>query len=423
MWPATWRCTLITCGAHRFGTPTPSPTSPPRRRLPERHERGMSGVGQVAAWAPGPLTTAQARVAVAEALVSDAGSVLATQAALAANWSGDAAQAAAAQHAELSARLDGLGDALHRLEPALERAADRLALLVAMVRLAEVASMDGGSALVGRDGPRESAAAVALADEIDAELAAAFAEAIGRLGSLTEPRSRSTGSPGSAGSAASGGWAGVGPLVEAAAGPRAAARLGTAVLLAAVPSPPPGGDLVAWWNGLSAVQRESAVTYLPEVVGPNRRSAGLGPRPREPDPARPRRDRPHRRGRHARTESPDLARPSRRRRRSRRRRHHRDLRRRNPAARVPAGGRQAGRRPSHPAGARPARRPNPPAARGRRHRPYRPSGGRGRRCGPGRPRRGRRSRVHDDRRARPRRGRPRLGRPRRPVAPGGDTGR
>ena len=93
----------------------------------------------------------------------------------------------------------GSADALHRLGPALERAADRLALLVAMVRLAEVASLEGGSALVGRDRPRESAAAVALADEIDAELAAAFAEVIGRLGSLTEPLSRATGSPGSAG--------------------------------------------------------------------------------------------------------------------------------------------------------------------------------------------------------------------------------
>jgi uncharacterized protein YukE len=228
----------------------------------------MSAVGHVAAWAPGPLTTAQARVAVADALVSDAGSVLATQAGLAANWSGEAAQAAAAQHAELSARLDGLGDAVHRLGPALERAADRLALLVAMVRLTEVASLEGGSALVGRDGPRESAAAVAMADEIDAELAAAFAEVIGRLDSLTEPLSRSTGSPGSAGSAASGGWAGVSPLLEPAAGPRADARLGTAVLLTAVPSPPPGGDLVAWWDGLSAAQRESAVDHLPEIVGP-----------------------------------------------------------------------------------------------------------------------------------------------------------
>jgi hypothetical protein len=234
----------------------------------------MSVVGHLAAWTPGPLTTAQARVAVAGALVADAGSELSGAAVVSGTWSGDAAETAAVRHAELGVRVDRLGDALFRVEPALARSVDQLTLLVALLRLAELASVGGGGAPLGPDGPHETAAAVALADEIDADLAAALAQIISRLVSLTGPSAgvagsgALAGSVGSAGSAASGRWAGVGPLVEPAAGGRAAARIGTAALLTAVPTPPTGGDLATWWDGLSAAQREAAADHLPELVGP-----------------------------------------------------------------------------------------------------------------------------------------------------------
>ncbi len=237
----------------------------------------MSVAGHAAAWTPGPLTTARAHVAIAGALVADASSALATRTVAGGTWSGDAAETAAVRRAELTARLDRLGDALRTVEPALRHAVDRLALLVATVRLAELASVGGGRVPLGLDGAHESASAVALADEIDADLAAALAEVINRLGSLTGPSSGVAGSgglasavdsAGSAGSAASGRWAGVGPLVEPAAGGRAMARIGTAATLTAVPTPPPGGDLVAWWDALSSAQREAAVDHLPELVGP-----------------------------------------------------------------------------------------------------------------------------------------------------------
>ena len=80
----------------------------------------MSAAGQVAAWIPGPLTTARAQVAVAGALVADARSAWATETGVAWTWSGDAAEAAAVRHAQLSARLERLAGrsmALNRLSP------------------------------------------------------------------------------------------------------------------------------------------------------------------------------------------------------------------------------------------------------------------------------------------------------------------
>ena len=237
----------------------------------------MSAVDHVAAWTPGPLATARVRVAVAGALVADAGSALGRRAFVAGTWSGDAAEAAAVRQAELTARLDRLGDTLSGVDSALAHAIDRLAVLVATVRLAELASVGGGAALVGRDGPQESAAAVALADLIDAHLAAAFAEVIGRLGSPTGASAGWSGSGGrvgtadshsAAGSTVSGGWAGVGALVGPDDRAWRSPLTGTAALLTAVPNPPLGADVGTWWHGLTAAQREAAVIHLPEVVGP-----------------------------------------------------------------------------------------------------------------------------------------------------------
>jgi hypothetical protein len=229
-------------------------------------------------------------VGVAGALVADASSAMATPALHGGAWSGQAADAAAVRRSELSARLDRLGQALHGTQPALAHAVDRLALLAATVRLAELASVDSGVALVGGQGPHASAAAEALADEIDADLAAAFTDVIRRLGSSTGPYAGLSDPGGAAtsvtsvmavtsvtlatsatsatsGPAVPGGWPGVGPLVEPAAGARLA-RGGAATLLTAVPSPPPGGDLVGWWASLSWAQRETAAGHLPELVGP-----------------------------------------------------------------------------------------------------------------------------------------------------------
>lgn len=222
--------------------------------------------GHVAVWTPVPLTTARTGVAIAGALITDASSALATRAVVSGTWSGDAAETAMVQSTELSAWLDRLGDALSVLEPALADAVDRLALLVATVRLAQLASVGGGAGLLGHEEPNVSPDAIALADEIDEHLAAALAEVISRLGSLTGPSAGSVGSAGSTGQSASSSWAGVGPLVEPAVGTRVT-RNGTTMLLTAVPTPPPGADLVTWWDSLSAAQREGAADHLPELVG------------------------------------------------------------------------------------------------------------------------------------------------------------
>ncbi len=137
------------------------------------------------AWTPGPLTTGQTQVAVARAALAEARAVLAARAVTAETWSGAAAEAAASRHAELVARVDALAEAVAVLEPALARAVERLALLDATVRLAELTAVMGlgdPSDLAGRD-----ASAATMAHDIDADLAAAFDRVAGLL--LSTPAS------------------------------------------------------------------------------------------------------------------------------------------------------------------------------------------------------------------------------------------
>ena len=199
------------------------------------------------AWTPGPLTAGQTQVAVARAALAEARAALAARAVTAETWSGAAAEAAASRHAELVARVDALGEAVAVLEPALARAAERLALLEATVRLAELTAVLGGgdpSDLAGRD-----ASAATMAHEIDADLAAAFDRVAGLL----------TVHPG-IGSGVRESWRGRPPGPPT---PRSS------------PSPPrlrprrlPPVTSSAWWGSLSPGEQDAVVAQRPEVVGP-----------------------------------------------------------------------------------------------------------------------------------------------------------
>ncbi len=89
-----------------------------------RHDRSRSP----ATWSPDPLGEGQHRLSLATSLVAEARGALMSAGSIA-GWTGPAAaEAAAVRHADLNARLDRLDDALRGVEPALARAADRLAL-------------------------------------------------------------------------------------------------------------------------------------------------------------------------------------------------------------------------------------------------------------------------------------------------------
>jgi hypothetical protein len=199
-----------------------------------------------AAWTPGPLMAGQTQVAVARALLAEARAHLAARRVTVETWSGTAAEAAATRHAELVARVDAVGAAVTVLEPALARAAERLVVLEATVRLTELtASLGGGdpSDPTGRD-----ASAATIAHEIDGDLAAAFDRVAGLLTSL----------PASARGSATVAWPTTSP------GPAALLSGTTATPTARVPI----GDVVRWWGSLSPGEQDAVVAQRPEVVGP-----------------------------------------------------------------------------------------------------------------------------------------------------------
>ena len=199
-------------------------------------------------WAPGPLADGQTQMVVASAALAEARAALAGRVVAAETWSGIAAEAGARRHAELVARVDALSEAVAVLEPALAGAADRLARLVAIVRLTDLSAGLGAGELADLDAGGASAAAATMANEIDADLAAAFAQVASRL---TRQSDSARG---------------------AAPAPRPATRVESAAFLGGIAStstaPGPSGHVVAWWTGLTPGEQDAVVAQRPDVVGP-----------------------------------------------------------------------------------------------------------------------------------------------------------
>ncbi len=110
-------------------------------------------VDEASAWSPRPLAATPAPGAVVTALLTEAAGAITEQGAATHAWTGAAAEEAAGRQAELGTRLGRLHEALAPLHPAVARAADRLALLVATVRLADLAALSGGDPI--RTVPRQ----------------------------------------------------------------------------------------------------------------------------------------------------------------------------------------------------------------------------------------------------------------------------
>lgn len=207
-------------------------------------------VEQTSAWSPGPLAGTPAPGAVVTALLTEAAGAITEQGAATHAWTGAAAEEAAGRRAELGTRLADLQEALAPLHPAVARAADRLALLVATVRLADLAVLSGGSPFgppLGSDPDSDpgSVAATQLAAAIDAELAAALE---GILRACPGPSAPSAGRESR--------WTRTTPV-------GADAPLSVPLSTASAPD-----DVVTWWAALSAAGQQAAVTQRPEVVGP-----------------------------------------------------------------------------------------------------------------------------------------------------------
>ena len=197
-------------------------------------------------WTPGPLAAAQTEAAAARALLAEARVALTGSVVTAEAWSGAAAETAAFRHAELLARVETLVEAIAELEPALARAADGLAGLVPIVRLAELSYLLAGvdpSDVAGRDA---STTAATMAHQIDDDLGAVFVRVIERLSS-TPPSPRA---PASAARVAT--WSDRASLADTASTPIA---------------PLPTGDVVAWWTDLAPGEQDAVVTQRPELVG------------------------------------------------------------------------------------------------------------------------------------------------------------
>jgi hypothetical protein len=199
----------------------------------------------VSAWSPGPLADAQAQLAAVAALLADAAGALVEHGAVAHAWTGVAAEQAATRQCELGSRLAELEEALTPGGPALARAADRLALLVATVRLAELATVSGGDPLgplLG--GHPDGIAASRLGEQIDAELVTALTGILRQCSGRAEP---------SRGPEAA--W----PRTGRAGGP--------------APLPPPrriprsADEVLMWWAILTPAEQDAAVTQRPELVG------------------------------------------------------------------------------------------------------------------------------------------------------------
>ena len=127
-------------------------------------------------WELRPLAAAQTQVAVARSLPRGR-AALAMPVVAAETWPGGAAEAAATRHKDLVAQLD-VSEAVAVLEPALARAADRLARLVATVRVTQLSELAGD--LADLDDHGTSSAATTLAHEIDADLGVALAQVVDR---------------------------------------------------------------------------------------------------------------------------------------------------------------------------------------------------------------------------------------------------
>ena len=200
-------------------------------------------------WRPEPLLSAAALLAAAQVRLADASSAMAT-ASGPRTWSGPAAEQARSCSVAITGGLDGLTDVLHRLESALTRGADQLNGLTATIRVEELALAAGGTDVLGTHPETAFPAVTRLAEELDSQLATALAAAIMDLAPMSRPpvaRSLFAVAPAAL------------PIPISAATP--------AALSFSVSPPTPAGDPSAWWNGLTAPQRESAVTDWPEIIG------------------------------------------------------------------------------------------------------------------------------------------------------------
>ena len=204
----------------------------------------------VATWNPGPVAAGQLQVSVARSLVAEARTALSGRGVADESWFGNAADAAAQRHADLLARVDALGEVLAVLEPALARAADRLAVLVDTVRLAELMAVLDTVGPADADGGGSAAAtatATATALELDADLAVGLVE----IAALLTRQPTTVGGP-------------AGAL-------RQTLVVGTSSLVG-TPSthtaPVPVGDVVTWWGSLVPSDRDAVIAQRPEIVGP-----------------------------------------------------------------------------------------------------------------------------------------------------------
>jgi len=188
-------------------------------------------------WRPEPLVTAAALLAAARCCVADALSTMATPLDPG-TWSGPAAEQARSRSVALTGRLDGFTDVLDRVESALARGAEQLSVLVAMIRVEELARAATGSDVLGPHPQTASAAVSRLAEELDSQLASALSATVSDLTAICRPAEAT------------------GPFVVAPAGFPIPIRAAT-----------PAGDPSEWWNGLTAAQQESAVLQWPAIIG------------------------------------------------------------------------------------------------------------------------------------------------------------
>lgn len=202
----------------------------------------MMELGLTATWSPGPLGPGQSRLTAAATLLAEARVAL-MSAGSSTGWTGTAADEAVARHAELSRRLTAFDEALGQLGSALARAADRLALLVATVRLAELARVTSADPLGIHPATNPDRRAVTqLAEDVDAELASALSAVVQAGARAPEARA------------------------AAPVAPSRPARSGSAAFLAA-PVPIPTGDVRTWWAALSPAEQDTVVTQRPDLVG------------------------------------------------------------------------------------------------------------------------------------------------------------
>jgi hypothetical protein len=204
----------------------------------------------VSTWHAEPLVSAGAILAAARGRLDAATSALVTPTGPG-TWSGPAAEQARSGQVGVIGRLDGLTGALHRLESALSRGADQLGVLTATIRVEELARAASGSDVLLPHVLSTSPAVTRLAEELDLQLATAFS---GTVRDLAARMSRPTEAQKSLG---------VGP----AALPLPVSAPVSLALPVSASVPTPASDVPGWWNGLTAAQRESAVSQCPERIG------------------------------------------------------------------------------------------------------------------------------------------------------------